>query len=839
MADRQARSIETYTYRAGQRVPLAKRMDQYVVRVTPERLRALGIPDGEQMSSASTRVTTRPAELEAQMSRARAIAPTHHAYYLADSDAEFLITDRVLVTFREPPSGEVMDRFVARYGLVQTKAFSDRDFLFQLTDHSDINPVKLVVMLNESEPLVASAEHDLNQRMVTYSLALPTDPMFASEWHLHTRFVHPQVDPRSSARCEEAWQLLDSFGSREVVIGITDDGCKLDHGDFNSPGKFAAWGYLRGERLITNADIDADPGEMYRPGSNHGTSCAGVAAGEVDALLTVGGAPNCRLLPIQWQSSGPSLYISDSKLMTVLAFVADKIDVLSNSWGGVPDSRWSTQVLNRIGALSLTGGRRGKGIVFLWAAGNENCPFNHVAKVEVPYTNGWSLASDGTPTWIGVETSRQFVNNLAGLPGVVHVAALASTARRSHYSNYGPGVGFAAPTNNVHEYHRLQVSGLGITTATGMSTEVTTGFGGTSSATPLAAGVTALVISANPVLTAAEVIALLKQTASKNLDLTDYPRTPGAPYDPTPNWDVSPVAPFDAGDFTDIGDPAGTWSSWFGHGKVDAVSAVGAALAKAEGGGGGAVRLRQSSAPGLLIPDNDPAGVNDIIHIAGNGARVASVKVTVDIGHTYVGDLRVSIRSPDGSNVVLRDRRGGNARDLKQSFDVAVVPALSGLVGQAASGAWQLMVQDMAQIDTGRLNQWELEIQAEAGQVIERKEQPGVTIPDNRTTGIERTLTVTEAGALDRLEVDIDITHTYIGDLRVMLIAPSGKTVMLHNRIGGSLDNIIRTYSPVSTPELATLKGQPMHGAWRLRVVDLEAVDVGKLNRWAIRLVGA
>ena len=49
-------------------------------------------------------------------------------------------------------------------------------------------------------------------------------------------------------------------------------------------------------------------------------------------------------------------------------------------------------------------------------------------------------------------------------------------------------------------------------------------FGGTSSATPLVAGIAALVISANPNLTALEVIALLKRTAAKDLSATGYPR---------------------------------------------------------------------------------------------------------------------------------------------------------------------------------------------------------------------------------------------------------------------------------------------------------------------------
>src|SRR5215207_8790417 len=153
---------ETYTYRNGEKVPLEKAPDQFVVRALPESLEALGITDAEQVSSHSSKVTTRATDLEPEMSRMRHVAPTHHAYSEAATGADFLITDRVLVTFKEPLSAEQIDAFAARYNVFMKTAYSDREYLFQLTEHTGVNPVKLVVKLNEDEPLVEVAEHDLN-----------------------------------------------------------------------------------------------------------------------------------------------------------------------------------------------------------------------------------------------------------------------------------------------------------------------------------------------------------------------------------------------------------------------------------------------------------------------------------------------------------------------------------------------------------------------------------------------------------------------------------------------------------------------------------------------------
>ncbi len=823
---------KTYTYRCGQKVELEKSPDQMVIRTLPENLEDAAIESAEKVSSASTRVTTTGADLDTLMDRSRKIAPTHHAYFTSDSGTEFLITDRIFVTFREALPDEQVDEFAGRYGLIKKATYSNKDYLFQLTNHTGMNPVKLVVKLTEEEPLVEMVEHDLNQRMSAFQFSVPGDPEYSKQWHLHTDFNHPDYDTRSCTLCEDSWRELDNFGNSEVVIAVTDDGCKLDHHDFDSPGKFAGWGYFRGERLIKAADIDADPGQMYKTGSNHGTSCCGVIGGEIDAVLTVGAAADCQLLPIQWESSGPSLFISDSKLLTALNYLADKADVMSNSWGGGPTSMWALPVINRLTELAVTGGRRGKGILFLWAAGNENRPINHTANQQVPYDHGVEVQG-GSLVWVGVNTTRFFRNNLVGIPGVMHIAALASTARRSHYSNYGSGIDLCAPSSNSHAYYRMTVRGLGITTTTGDFSGVTGSFGGTSSATPLVAGVAALTISANPELSALEVASILKQTSSKDLDFSGYPRTPPASFDADTSWDVSPVAPFNSGQFVDNGDADGSWSPWFGHGRVDAEAAVAEALSRSQPAGN--MTFQGSSSPNRSIPDNNVNGIKDKIS-CNDTFNLDTIKVGIDISHTYIGDLRVTLISPSGSQVLLHDRNGGSANDLRLTIDRQSVLGLLALSGETVTGDWVLRVQDLAAFDRGRLKSWSLEITGKADNSVFVEESPGTIIPDNEPAGIERTLAVSATGELDRIEVDLDITHTYVGDLVVALVSPDDTRVFLRNRSGGSEDNIIKTFTLANTSNLEVLRGESINGDWRLEVSDLAGLDRGKLNRWSLKI---
>jgi lysyl endopeptidase len=118
-----------------------------------------------------------------------------------------------------------------------------------------------------------------------------------------------------------------------------------------------------------------------------------------------------------------------------------------------------------------------------------------------------------------------------------------------------------------------------------------------------------------------------------------------------------------------------------------------------------------------------------------------------------------------------------------------------------------------------------------------------ISISDNST--IESTITVGQGVCIADVNVKIDITHTFIGDLEIDLISPSGTTVRLHDRTGGSDNDILGTYDdsgplfPDGPGTLADFIGEVAVGDWTLRVGDRAGGDTGQLNVWTLFLGAA
>jgi subtilisin-like proprotein convertase family protein len=213
---------------------------------------------------------------------------------------------------------------------------------------------------------------------------------------------------------------------------------------------------------------------------------------------------------------------------------------------------------------------------------------------------------------------------------------------------------------------------------------------------------------------------------------------------------------------------------------------------------------------------------------------VSSVSVGVSVSHSYKGDLVLTLTGPDGTSAILHNRTGGGTDNVITTYAIVTAPAqaLSAFNGKNTSGAWKLKAQDLAAQDLGTLDSWTLTFNGE------QASSPNVAIPDNNATGVTSTLSFAQTGTVASVKVKVGITHTYKGDLQVSLIAPDGTTVLLHNLSGGATANINTEFPDLTAPaqSLSAFTGKTITGAWKLKVADLAAQDVGTLNSWTLSL---
>lgn len=256
-------------------------------------------------------------------------------------------------------------------------------------------------------------------------------------------------------------------------------------------------------------------------------------------------------------------------------------DVISCSWGYADGTGSDDPLPDNIAAafeFCVTHGRGGKGIPIFWAAGNGD----------------ESVSLDG----------------YAACPNVIAVAASTSRSEKAWYSDYGPEIWVCAPSSgddtlgelSIFTTDRRGAAGYnGGSTALGDTTGDYTGdFGGTSSAAPLAAGIGALVLSANPDLHQSpssgrgrEVSEILAATAQK------------------------------------IGDGyTNGHSPRFGFGRIDAAAAVAEALRRRNGGGPepGAPPIPTITGPANWPPSSTPPGFS----VDPGPGRFFAIEVTTD-----------------------------------------------------------------------------------------------------------------------------------------------------------------------------------------------------------------
>lgn len=387
------------------------------------------------------------------------------------SNTPMVMTDKVVVKFKENTPGKKRQELYDKYMLevVSTSKQRAGRVVLRVKPGSKKNALVISNTLYESG-LVIFAHPDFIVRTEYRTLPnqpfFPNDTMFNNQWHLHnTGQGSGKVDADVDA--PEAWDY--TRGNRNVVIAVLDDGIQVNHADI-SPN------IVPGGRDFTSNPPDNDPSPGA--GENHGTCVTGVAAARGNNNSGVSGScPRCGILPIRMLGGS----VSDH---------ADAFDyaaargawIITNSWGYAIGTPTTDDLVDAINDAAVNG-RNGLGAVVLFAMTNtntDNCTGS--------YPDISSLANV-------IAVSRSTNKDLLGGGG------------------FGACMDLVAPTKGG-------TLGILTTDRTGAAGYDVTGdyydnFGGTSSATPLVAGIAGLLLDLNPNLTRLQVQRILEHTAEK------------------------------------------------------------------------------------------------------------------------------------------------------------------------------------------------------------------------------------------------------------------------------------------------------------------------------------
>jgi subtilisin-like proprotein convertase family protein len=242
----------------------------------------------------------------------------------------------------------------------------------------------------------------------------------------------------------------------------------------------------------------------------------------------------------------------------------------------------------------------------------------------------------------------------------------------------------------------------------------------------------------------------------------------------------------------------------------------------------GDIKEYENKSP-LDIPDNNSTGVTSKINVPDNFTIGAKIDVDVDITHTYIGDLIVTLKKGEKS-VILHNKAGGSAKNLKKTFTV------TDWTGLSAKGEWSLVIADVASSDTGKLNSWKLKIVKTGGTtptgdtIKASSTDTPKNIPDNNTAGVTSTINVTDSKTIKAVKVIVKIEHTYIGAL-IVKVKHAGKEKILHNLEGGEGTSIDKSY------DVAEFNGMSSSGSWELNAADTDAYgDTGKIVSWSLEI---
>nr|WP_309239196.1 S8 family serine peptidase [Streptomyces lunaelactis] len=440
-------------------------------------------------------------------------------------------------------------------------------------------------------------------------------------------------------KADKAWAV--TTGSPTVKVGVLDTGVDDLHQDIAPNFNAADSASCAYGKADTRTGAWRDVGE-------HGTHVAGTIAAAKNGKGVIGVAPSVKISSVRIAEPNTSMFFAENTVCGFMWAGDHGFKVTNNSYYTDP---WMFNCPDNVDQAAIIEGVRraqeyaeNKGSLQVAAAGNSNYDLANKR-------TDTSSPNDSTPVTRTI--TNACIDIPTELPGVVTTAAMGNGNVKASYSNFGRSI--------------IDIAAPGGDGASGVYSTLPGGkygtMNGTSMASPHVAGVAALLASTNPGSTPADLRAKLATQATDTACPSDS-RCTGT----TAN------------------------NAFFGEGQVDALKAV---------GGTPPPGAYFENAADVAIADNST--VESPLTVTGvSGNAPATLKVGVDIKHTYRGDLVLSLVAPDGTVYTLEDFPNNDGTDnVAKTYTVNAS-------SEVAAGTWKLRVSDVASQDIGKIDAWNL-----------------------------------------------------------------------------------------------------------------------------------